>query len=340
MVRSLVIVALVASCTQSADPIEPQVTSGVLKKQIPIAVNRKIDIVFVIDNSPAMAPHLENVRANLGRFVATLRASPNGFPELRLGVVTTSVGDDGVLRGTTGLTGTFVIDVVAPDGERVRNYEGDLAAVFERLSDVGTSGGTAAPLHAIRRTFENHVNQGFLRPTAFTGVFVISASDDAAELIDSTEQLVKHLHPDHSKVIVGGALGDTPQLHAFLDRFPNRSSRASISDPDWAAKVFALVAQTYRTSLGAPCIEAPLLDLEVATPGLQPACAAWYTFPIGGEVLRPCIDGINGRCWQILENHAACPPGPTVGMFAVHQPRVDFPDEAMLEIECLTRHDD
>jgi hypothetical protein len=334
VMRWFLVLALVG-CTQT-DPIEPQVTSGAIRKQIPISVNRKLDVVFVIDNSPAMAPYLDNVRANLGRFITTLRN--NGLPELRLGVVTTSVSDDGALRGTSGLAGTFVIDVVGPDGERVRNYDGELESVFARLSDVGTTGGTAAPLHAVRRAFENPANNNFLRENAFTAVFVISPSDDRAELVTDTEQFLKQLHADPTKVIVGGALGDTPQLHAFLDRFPNRSTRASIADPDWAAKVFALVQPIARTTLGSPCIEGPLLDLEVLTPGLQPACAVWYTFPSGGEVLRPCIDGLNGRCWEIVEDRARCPT--EAGYVSIRQPRIDLPERTLLELECLTRRDD
>jgi hypothetical protein len=170
-------------------------------------------------------------------------------------------------------------------------------------------------------------------------VFVISATDDRAELVAGTEQFLKRLHADPSKVIVGGALGDTPLLAAFLDRFPNRSTRASIADPDWAKQVFALITQSIRTTLGAPCIEGPLLDLEAATPGLQPACAAWYTFPIGGEVLRPCTDSINGRCFEIVEDRARCPLEHE-GYVSIRQPRVDFPDTTMLEIECVTHHED
>jgi hypothetical protein len=333
MGRWFLVLALVG-CTHT-DPIEPQVTSGAIRKQIPIAVNRKIDVVFVIDTSPAMAPHLDNVRANLGRFISILRDSPSGFPELRLGVVTTS--DDGVLRGTPGLAGNFVTDVVGPDGERVRNYDGDLAAVFARLTDVGTSSDPSTPLSTIRRVFEHPANAGFLRANAYTAVFVISAIDEQAD-VAVIAQFLKQLHADPSKVIVGGALGDTLQLRAFLDRFPNRNTRASISDPDWALKVFALVTQQIRTTLGAPCIEGPLFDLEVLEPGVQPACAAWYTFPVGGEVLRPCVAGLNGRCWEIIEERAKCPAD--VGVFSIRQPRVDFPEEAMLDIECLTRHDD
>nr|MBA3500880.1 hypothetical protein [Deltaproteobacteria bacterium] len=117
MYRSLLPLLLVLGCAEHGDPVEPQVTSGVVRKQIPIWANRNIDVVFVIDNSPAMAPYIENVRANLGRFISTLRANPSGFPGLRLGVVTTNITDDGTLRGTSALAGTFVIDVVGPDGE-------------------------------------------------------------------------------------------------------------------------------------------------------------------------------------------------------------------------------
>lgn len=335
----LVVVIAIAGCTNH-DPVEPQVTAGVIQKRFPIGVNRRIDVLFVIDSSPAMRPHADTVRANLGRFVDILRAQPAGFPNLRLGVVTADVAtDDGVLRGTQDLLGHFVVDFVGPDGNRVRNYDGDLAGVFARLAAVGTDGATATPLAAIERALENPANRTFVRDEAFTAVFVISATDDDPLVGERVATFLKGLHADPSKVIVGGALGDGAGIPAFLDRFPNRSVRASITDADWASTLFAIIAQSYRTSLGAPCIEGPLLDLEVPTPGLQPACAVWYEFPIGGEVVPACADAPGTPCWKIVEDRPECPLPPG-GLLVLEQPRTELPEAVMLNVDCISRHDD
>jgi len=343
--RSWLVLVVVAGCLDaSSDPIEPQVTSGVIQKRIPIAISRRIDVLFVIDNSPAMAVHADTVRANLARFVDVLRAQPNGVPDLRLGVTTTDLGgagcttnDGGTLRGTTGLTGNFVVDFVGPDGVRLRNYDGDLAGVLARLTDVGTQGcAQAQPLAAARRALENPANRGFLRADAYTAVFFITATDAPDELsaLDGYERFWKTLHPDPTNVLFGAVLGDGERIPAFLDRFPNRNTRAAITSPDWS-QVFTVLGGLLKTTLGVPCIEGPLLDVDPVTPGPQYECAAWYEFPVGGEVIPACRDTLAGPCWKIVEDRAVCPD--TEGILKLEQPRVDLPERVMLNLDCLSR---
>jgi hypothetical protein len=330
----LVVVAVLGACVSSSDPIEPQVTSGAMQKRIPLYVNRKLDVLFVIDNSPAMVPHVDNVKTNLGRLADILRAQTGGLPDLRLGVVTTDLADDAKLRGTSGLTGNFIVDLVGPDGVRLHNYDGDLADVVARLTDVGTVGADPQPLGAARRAFENPMNRSFLRTEAFTAVYFISASDTPETAFESDVEFFKTLHSDPSKIIVGGVLGDGPHLPAFLDRFPNRSVRASISEANWSS-VFDIITQAYKTTLGAPCIESPLLDIDPVTAGPQYECAVWYDFPIGGKVIPPCTGTLAGECWKIVEDNVVCPT--STGIFKLEQPRGDLPDEVMLNVDCLSR---
>src|SRR5687767_14066731 len=95
--RAVVLLVLAACATEPvAHSNEPPVTSGVVIKQIPVAVNRRLDVLLVIDNSAAMAPYQERLAANVRRFVDALRATPGGLPNLRLAVTTTC--DDGRLR--------------------------------------------------------------------------------------------------------------------------------------------------------------------------------------------------------------------------------------------------
>jgi len=330
----LVVVASLGACVSSSDPIEPQVTSGATQLRIPISINRRIDILFVIDNSPAMAPHIENVKANLARFIGILRGLEFGLPDLRLGVVTTDPVDDAKLRGTSGLTGNFVVDLVGPDGTRIHNYDGDLDAVFARLADVGTTGGDPQPLAAARRAFEHPMNKSFSRVEAYTAIFFISASDTPETAFESFVGFFKALHTDPSKIMVGGVLGDGPNLRAFLDQFPNRSTRASITEADWSS-VFDILTQFIKTALGSPCVEGPLVDVDPIAPGPQYECAVWYDFPIGGYVVPACTGTLGGECWRILEDTARCPA--STGYFKLEQQRVDMPDEVMLNVDCLSR---
>ena len=330
----LLVLVLLASCVAASEPIEPQVTSGVMRKQIPMAVNRQLDLLFVIDSSPAMAPYADTVRTNLGRFVDVLRNQPAGFPDLRLGVVTTDLADDGRLRGTTGLTGNFIVDTIAADGTRLHNYAGELSDVLARMTDVGTAGGPAQPLVAARRALENPMNRSFLRDNAYTAIYWITATDAADTDLVGYEQFFKQLHVDPSKVIVAGVLGDGSRMPAFLDRFPNRSARASIAALDWTS-VFEIITQTYKTTLGSPCIEGPLLDVDPVMPGPQYECAAWIDYEIGGAVLRPCDGTLTGSCWKIVEDKQTC-----IGesaLLKIEQLPQDLPGQAMLNLECLSR---
>ena len=60
----------------------------------------------------------------------------------------------------------------------MRNYDGDLTAIFARLSDVGTSATTSQPLSAARTAVDHPT---FLRDDAMTFVFVSGAGADSSE---------------------------------------------------------------------------------------------------------------------------------------------------------------
>ena len=336
--RWLLPIVLVA-CVEH-EPADPQVTAGVTIKDIPISVNRRADVLFVIDDAPAMAPYATNVRANLDRFISILRASPYGFPNLRLAVI---AGDGEGLRTTTGMLGPFAVDFVGSDANRVRNYDGDITDVFARLSDVGTDAASSQPFTTARTAIEH---PSFLRrDEAATIVYLISATDAAPIEGAKLAVILRATHRDPSQVIVAGIAPDGAQaMSALLERFPNRSFRAAIDDPDWASKMFSIIADGYRTSLGSPCIEGPLVDLEVLKPGLQPACSVEYLFPIGGRIVPPCVGDLVGtQCFRIVENNVQCPSSATFGesrLFKIDQPSVEIPEGTHMWIECLSRYDE
>ena len=331
------VVVLVAACTSSSDPGEPQVTSGAIRKQIPMSVNRRVDVLFVIDNSPAMAPYTQRLATNVARFVEKLRAP--SIPDIRLAVTTTDA--DGNFHGTNGVTGNFIVDFVGSDGNRQRNYDGDFADVVARMVDVGTTGGAPQPFAAARRALEKN-DLFWRRRDAFQAVFFITAGDapDDTTGIYAAEQFFKALQPDWQKMIFGAVVGgNATAIPAFLDRFPNRSWHVSIDDADWS-QIWEMISQQYRTSLGSPCVEGPLLDVDLEREGEQQGCAVWYDFPVGGEVLPPCADAPDGQCWKLTRDPLYCPTtfdGEESRLLRIDRPRVDFPESVMLNLECLTR---
>jgi hypothetical protein len=344
--RFFVLAIVLMSCVD-ADP-GPAIVSGAIKKDIPMSINRQIDVLFVIDNSPGMAQYATGLAPNFHRFVDTLRSTPTGMPDLHVGVVTTDLGgancttnDEARFRTVAGMFNTFLADSISQDATRLRNYTGELGDIFVRLADVGTAGcAETQPLAAARRAFEHAA--GFVRDDSFVVIFIISSRDapDDASTIESYERFFKSLRTDPSKVMVGAVLGDTSptsRLAQFLDRFPNRSTRASLASADWST-VFQNLGLLIKTSLGSPCIEGPLLDISPA-PGDQLACEVWYELPAFSKKVPSCDSTSLGPCWQIVENEQYCPSFGDLHLrlFEIVRPMVDLPNETHLSIECLSR---
>ncbi len=196
-----------ASCTDEPDgPAGPGVTSGVTRIERPVARNREVDVLFVIDNSPGMASQRTKMLANYRRFMATLESHVGGLPDVHIGVVTTDLGtrapgeigpgrsvgtgagsctadgDRGELRRAPAVDGNFISDVLRPNGTRARNYTGSLADAFTQLADVGSAGCTyARPLEAARRALSgNPANGGFLRERASLMIVLLTNDEDCS----------------------------------------------------------------------------------------------------------------------------------------------------------------
>src|SRR5204862_629364 len=112
---------------------------------IPEAINRDLDIVFVVDNSSAMAKVQTNLINSFSAFAETLQAFPGGMPNLHLAVVSSDMGGGSGTSGCDGNGQTGLFQWGAPnaactatkDGARFlsningeANYTGDLASVF------------------------------------------------------------------------------------------------------------------------------------------------------------------------------------------------------------------
>lgn len=205
--RALGLALLAAGCTEPAPPAGLAVTTGgVVRLETPVASAHPLDLLFVIDSSPDMAPHRAKLIDGYRRAIERLEALPGGLPDVRIGVITadvgtrgandpgpgpsigigpgacTSDGDRGELRRAEGIGGNFLFDAPRPDGTSERNYTGSLAEAFVRLADVGASGCTyARPLEAMRRALiGNPANAGFRRDRASLAVVLLTGDDDCS----------------------------------------------------------------------------------------------------------------------------------------------------------------
>ncbi|MDB4962075.1 MAG: hypothetical protein JWP01_2074 [Myxococcales bacterium] len=351
---------LLAACVEPAPPVEPQVTSHVARHELLLPTASKIDVLFVIDSSPAIAGHRAHLDEQLPALADALLDAPRA-PDLHLGVISADVGAVGVSGCTaTGdggqmnqrgqpITGTFITDAPLSTGTRVRNYTGSIGEVFRGYANVGAQGcSVSRPFDAVRRALDPATNPGFFRPDAYFAVVFVTATDDASEVdVASFAKELKSPFADPYRVIVsviaGPATGasscgatSAPRLHALAASFPNRSGVGSICEADLTPAI-AIIPQLYKSVLAIQCWEETPLDVDPSTPGDQLDCtAALYNATTGtGVILAPCGPAPTSLCFRI-EDEQACDFSPGSGLTTRLEPRaVSLPRETRGWVECV-----
>jgi hypothetical protein len=216
VLAAVLAVSVLAGCPdRSIDEVKPQ-QGRVEAKDIPVNINRELDLLFVIDDSPSMADKQANLADNFPKFIEVLSSIPGGLPNVHIGVVTSDlgtqgpppstglaigggaagtcsgIGKDGALQ-TFGqpITGNYIVDTKDPmTGVPTRNYTGDLATVFGNIAKGAGARGCGFEQHlgAIKRALTNDAaNHGFLRndpvnPSndAYLAVIIIADEDDCS----------------------------------------------------------------------------------------------------------------------------------------------------------------
>lgn len=199
--------AFTAACTdREVARVDPKQNKE-QKKEIPVDLNRNIDILFVLDNSSSMGDEQESLLENFSNFINVLNNIEGGLPNVHIGVVSTDLGvgpymiggcvgngDNGLLQNAAHPVGggscptpsdPYIIDLANEDGSRQKNYSGSLNDTFSCIARLGTSGcGFEQPLEAMRRALDgsNAANTGFLRDDAFLAVIHITDEDDCSVL--------------------------------------------------------------------------------------------------------------------------------------------------------------
>ncbi len=204
----LTAVGLLAGCPdRTISEVNPQ-QGRVEYKDIPVTVNRDIDILFVIDDSPSMLDKQTNLKNNFPNFINVLNLIEGGLPNVHLGVVSSDLGTKGAddatagpgigsgpgscsgngkngnlqTNGSTLVQGNYIVDVKNSDGTRSPNYTGDLATAFSAIASLGASGcGFEQHIEAAKRAVNNNPsNSGFVRPTAYLALIFIQDEDDCS----------------------------------------------------------------------------------------------------------------------------------------------------------------
>lgn len=201
MFRTRILLAslLLASCGNEVDVGDLHEVMS-----LPLRPPTKLDILFVVDNSPTMIEEQQSLASAAARILDAYSFNMVQW-DLHIGVVTTDMGtaaanpggdwgpdvgtgesgscsghgEDGALR--RGTTPGVMRDGYIAYGPGIGNYEGTPAATFSELVQVGDTGcAFEQPLHAMRRALESPANRGFLRADANLAVVIVANEDDCS----------------------------------------------------------------------------------------------------------------------------------------------------------------
>lgn len=204
----LTAVGLLAGCPDRSIS-QPDINQGRVEyKDIPVTVNRNIDILFVIDDSPSMLDKQNNLKANFPNFINVLNTIEGGLPNVHLGVVTSDLGSKGAddaqpgpgigsgpgactgngksgnLVTNAAVQGAYIVDTLNTDGvTRTTNYTGMLSDAFSAIAGVGGNGcGFEQQIEAAKRALSPTAtaNAGFLRQDAYLAIIFLTDEDDCS----------------------------------------------------------------------------------------------------------------------------------------------------------------
>jgi len=177
---------------------------------ITVAPNRLLDLVFMVDNSPSMAPKQQKMNAQFPKLIAALKDPNDGtLPDLRVAIIDSDLGTGGMYTsGSCGpkngsvfgdlgkfqMIGATACGVTSPDATYLEylkgqpvNYTGDINTVFACLAgNLGTQGcGEEHQLQAfefalIAGGLGNDAQHAMLRPAAYLGLVFLTDEDDCS----------------------------------------------------------------------------------------------------------------------------------------------------------------
>jgi len=302
MRRSLLLLALCSCTDDSGGGGGIDGTTHVETYELPAAIPPKLDLLFVIDDTSAMASHQQALGALPMQLEQTLQGAYASVANYHIGVVTTS---DANLRRSTAIPDPFIVHDNTFSGP-ANNYQGSLASALASLLPGAAATTANQPLATMQAALgSNPANAGFLRGEAYLGVITISASDDASAggIIDYASAL-KATKSDPLNVVLSGVFDpNNPRLGAFHAQFPNRSDMETIASGDYVGAL-EIFTQLYRSVLGYACRNEPA-DLDPDLPGPQYDCS-FVSIDGGVEKLLPqCGTSVTQPCWEIVAGDAS-----------------------------------
>ena len=210
------------ACTSRRLQDPPQLHDQVERQTFRLSFNRKVDLLFMVDDSSSMAPFQAKMRARLPDFMDVLVDPVTGLlPDLHVAVVSSSLGggawsnvnqcaagvhpgDDGgkFQQGPGGAhgagcsmlhPGANFLDTGNGTAADAANFDGDIRDAFQCMALLGDDGcGFEAPFASIYRALQKAADPadpdnggGFLRDDAILAIVMLTNEDDCSVRGDS-----------------------------------------------------------------------------------------------------------------------------------------------------------
>jgi hypothetical protein len=338
---------LLAGCGDSLQPIlcdgGPCGSQTSFKKNYQAAYDRRVDVLFVVDDTAAMAPNIGTLADGFAGIVQRLLV-PYGATSFHVGFVRAGGCDASTRAATCGVNAPEQF-MRAEWCRTMTNFGGSFADTFSCLADLGTANcGPAKPLAAAVQALAEPAPagwEGFLRPDAYLVIGVVAAQDDAsgAPVADLAARL-KTLKADPSQVLVSVigpgdcAPGDVPgpRLSELVSQFGANGSYLGLCSGALPAALDRL-AEHIGYSIDPPCLS-NVLDTDPSQPGLQASCSVVDRVigQNGSETISslPSCDQSAPPCWSLVLNGRCAVFGIDRG--------ADWCEEAATSgtVECLT----
>lgn len=184
---------------------------------------RKVDFLFVIDDSASMADNQRRLVESFDVFIAGVMRSEEALGSVHVGVVTTDVYVPGppecrALGGLVTQTGGYNSSETQcgpyAEGHNYMTEQDDLYETFPCAAQVGTTGNTLEhPLEALTSAVTKmqgpgECNEGFIRDDALLVAVIVTDEDDPGPVAHRYEKLVDAKGGHEDNVVLVGLINE------------------------------------------------------------------------------------------------------------------------------------
>ncbi len=351
----LAVAALVGGCDATAPILCDGGSCGTQsswRRTFQHTVNRKVDVLFVVDDTAAVAPYAGALAPGFADMARALQTLPLAGPaSLHVGFVRAGSCDTSTRGAACGL-GAPEQYLRSEWCEMVTNLSSPFEQTFSCLADLGAAScAPAQPLSVARQLLTGPPRagwDGFLRPDAYLMIVIVAGQDDASGQTGSLTPVaqiaasIRGLKQDPSQILVSGIVPAScaaedppaPRLTEFVQGFGANGVLVDLCDGQLAPALLRLGDHLWETV--EPACAQNVRDTDLDTPGLQADCTfEQHVFASDGSFTSsavPSCDVGSLPCWRLV-HHEYCGPGYAVVI--EHAP--DWCDEAgeNFAIECL-----